>query len=38
MIKQQLGEPIDGEYPEAFVARYPMLADRVKTIPEQRLV
>jgi uncharacterized protein YecE (DUF72 family) len=25
MIKQQLGEPITGEYPEAFVARYPDL-------------
>ena len=26
MIKQQLGEPIEGEYPPAFVARYPDLA------------
>jgi uncharacterized protein YecE (DUF72 family) len=26
MIKQQLGEPIDGEYPPEFVARYPELA------------
>jgi uncharacterized protein YecE (DUF72 family) len=25
MIKQQLGEPIEGDYPEAFVARYPEL-------------
>ena len=23
MIKQQLGEPIEGEYPPEFVARYP---------------
>jgi len=38
MIKEQLGEPLGGEYPAAFVTRYPMLADRVKTIPEQRLV
>ena len=38
MIKDQLGEPLDGEYSSAFVTRYPMLADRVKTIPEQRLV
>ena len=26
MIKQQLGEPIDGEYPPDFVERYPALA------------
>jgi uncharacterized protein YecE (DUF72 family) len=26
MIKQQLGEPIDGEYPPEFVERYPQLA------------
>ena len=26
MIKQQLGEPIEGEYPPEFVARYPELA------------
>ena len=25
MIKQQLGEPIEGEYPETFLARYPEL-------------
>jgi uncharacterized protein YecE (DUF72 family) len=25
MIKQQLGEPIDGEYPPEFVERYPEL-------------
>jgi uncharacterized protein YecE (DUF72 family) len=27
MIKKQLGEPIDGEYPPEFAARYPELAD-----------
>jgi uncharacterized protein YecE (DUF72 family) len=26
MIKQQLGEPVEGEYPPAFVQRYPELA------------
>ena len=26
MIKQQLGEPIEGEYSPEFVARYPELA------------
>src|SRR5262249_57997572 len=26
MIKKQLGEPIDGEYPPEFIARYPDLA------------
>jgi uncharacterized protein YecE (DUF72 family) len=26
MIKQQLGEPIEGEYPPEFIARYPELA------------
>ena len=31
MIKQQLGEPIDGEYPPEFLARYPELAGAVKT-------
>ena len=30
MIKQQLGEPIDGDYPPEFVARYPELAGTVK--------
>jgi len=30
MIKQQLGEPIDGEYPPAFLDRYPDLAGVVK--------
>jgi len=31
MIKQQLGEPLEGEYPPEFVARYPELADLAKT-------
>jgi uncharacterized protein YecE (DUF72 family) len=26
MLKEQLGHPVDGEYPEAFIARYPELA------------
>ena len=26
MIKEQLGEPIEGEYPATFVERYPELA------------
>jgi uncharacterized protein YecE (DUF72 family) len=30
MIKQQLGEPIDGEYSEEFLARYPELQGAVK--------
>jgi uncharacterized protein YecE (DUF72 family) len=30
MIKQQLGEPIEGEYPPEFVERYPELAGVVK--------
>lgn len=38
MIKQQLGEPLGGAYPSAFVIRYPTLAGGVRTIPEQRLV
>jgi uncharacterized protein YecE (DUF72 family) len=29
MIKKQLGEPIEGEYPDAFISRYPELADIV---------
>ncbi len=31
MIKQQLGEPIEGEYPPAFLERYPELAGAVTT-------
>lgn len=30
MIKKQLGEPIDGEYPPEFAAQYPELADVVR--------
>jgi hypothetical protein len=29
MIKSQLGETVEGEYPEAFIARYPELGDIV---------
>jgi uncharacterized protein YecE (DUF72 family) len=29
MIKKQLGQPIEGTYPEEFVARYPEIADAV---------
>jgi uncharacterized protein YecE (DUF72 family) len=31
MIKEQLGEPIEGEYPVTFVERYPELASVVKS-------
>jgi uncharacterized protein YecE (DUF72 family) len=31
MIKQQLGQPLDGEYPPAFLERYPDLAGAIKT-------
>ena len=31
MIKQQLGEPIEGEYPPEFIERYPELRDTVAT-------
>ena len=30
MIKQQLGEPIDGEYPSEFLERYPELKGAVQ--------
>jgi uncharacterized protein YecE (DUF72 family) len=30
MIKRQLGEPLEGEYPSSFVERYPNLADHVR--------
>ena len=33
MIKQQLGQPIDGEYPEEFVERYPDLKGLVRILP-----
>jgi uncharacterized protein YecE (DUF72 family) len=31
MIKQQLGEPLEGEYPPAFIERYPELAGAVRS-------
>jgi len=31
MIKRKLGQPLDGEYPPEFLARYPELAGAVKT-------
>ena len=34
MIKHQLGEPVDGEYPEDFVDRYPALAG-VVSVPSR---
>jgi uncharacterized protein YecE (DUF72 family) len=40
MIKSQLGETVEGEYPEAFIARYPELGDIVSlrsTIADLRL-
>jgi uncharacterized protein YecE (DUF72 family) len=33
MLKAQLGEPIDGEYPQALVDRYPEIEDLVPTSP-----
>ena len=39
MIKKQLGEPLDGEYPPEFVARYPELAGTLKIrVPEPSLL
>jgi uncharacterized protein YecE (DUF72 family) len=32
-IKHKLGQPIDGEYPEAFVERYPDLKGLVRILP-----
>jgi uncharacterized protein YecE (DUF72 family) len=32
-IKQKLGQPLDGEYPEEFVERYPDLKGLVKILP-----
>jgi len=34
MLKAQLGQPIDGEYPPELVKRYPELADLVTTSPQ----
>jgi uncharacterized protein YecE (DUF72 family) len=36
MLKQQLGEPIEGEYPPEFVAAYPDLAEIVAVTDTQR--
>src|SRR5207247_942682 len=36
MIKQQLGEPIDGEYPPEFVERFPNLSGVVRTAGGRR--
>ena len=33
MLKAQLGQPIDGEYPPAFVERFPELVNLVATSP-----
>ena len=33
MIKKQLGEPVEGEYPPEFVARFPELAGVVRVTP-----
>jgi hypothetical protein len=41
MIKEQLGEPLAGEYREEFVARYPELAGAVQVAvvtPSAKLV
>ena len=35
MIKQQLGEPVEGNYPPEFVERYPELAGAVSLIPSR---
>jgi uncharacterized protein YecE (DUF72 family) len=36
MIKQQLGEPIEGDYPPEFVEQFPELADVITVAPRQR--
>jgi uncharacterized protein YecE (DUF72 family) len=38
MIKHQLGEPLPGDYPDAFIARYPELRDIVHTRTDHRLI
>jgi uncharacterized protein YecE (DUF72 family) len=38
MIKDQLGEPLDGRYPAAFLERYPELAGRLQGEPSHKLV
>jgi uncharacterized protein YecE (DUF72 family) len=36
MIKKQLGEPIEGEYPPEFAAAYPELADAIQVATEHK--
>ncbi len=36
-IKNKLGQPLEGEYPEAFVERYPDLRGLVKILPPPRI-
>lgn len=36
MLKDRLGEPVPGEYPEAFVERYPEVRDMVRVAPVGR--
>jgi uncharacterized protein YecE (DUF72 family) len=38
MIKHQLGEPIDGDYPREFIERYPNLSGIVNTTRERTLL
>ena len=35
ILKHQLGQPLDGEYPPAFVERYPDLEGIVRILPDQ---
>ena len=37
MLKAQLGQPIDGEYPPGLVERYPEIASLVSTSPRARI-
>lgn len=37
-IKHKLGQPLDGDYPEAFVDRYPDLKGLVRTLPHRTLI
>ena len=38
MLKQQLGEPLDGEYPDTFIETYPELAGVLKPTPSRTLL
>jgi uncharacterized protein YecE (DUF72 family) len=38
MLKAQLGQPLEGEYPPELVERYPDIADRVTTSTSSRLL